>query len=55
MQTLSTLKPGDRYNGKYYVRDNDGESIGITRLSDNWHIRFYKHQPNFNHLVKKDI
>lgn len=56
MQPISSLKPGDKYaDGKYIVRDNDGESVGITRLSDGWLIRIYKHQKNFNHLVKKDI
>jgi len=55
MLQINELKPGDTYaDKKYKVRDNDGNSVGLIRLSDKWLIRFDKSHPSFSTLVKKD-
>ena len=56
MLQLNELKPGDTYNDKKYkVRDNDGKSVGLVRLSDGWLLRFHDFHPSFKLMVKKDI
>lgn len=55
MLQLNELSPGDTYNDKKYkVRDNDGNSVGLVRMSDGWLLRFEKTHPSFNRIVKKD-
>lgn len=50
--TIGQLKPGDTYaSGRYRCRSNDGETVTVRRLSDDWLIEFKKGSVNWEHKV----